>query len=361
MGTKKQKPKEKERNRRTEKGKRGGSHRSQWGFPQNGTKMKRNKSKKWWREQGVKARFVFIIEIYKGGGGATTTTSSTSFFIMIGWTSWSLHPSWFVCRLVGLLWGRTDHAPPRKDTITRAQKEKKKRGRNQKNRTNQSIEKEVFFLKKKRRYLRTSSRRLWVGRWFVCLFLRVCVCVCVCWRSTGHWNRLEGGFFHELDRIVSIESTRVAVFGTSEQRGHDRETQEASTNSLNANDNKKWGRKKRKKKERQRHSRPKKKTTKTRSEFEFPDWLVDWLVVLLGTIGFWLVGWLVFLFSFLRILRLVASGWCDTTRRHTTQGPKRRNKQSTTNEEKERKKVSPPKKRVEKQKKYQHGNGNGTQ
>jgi len=47
MGTKKQKPKEKERNRRTEKGKRGGSHRSQWGFPQNGTKMKRNKSKKW--------------------------------------------------------------------------------------------------------------------------------------------------------------------------------------------------------------------------------------------------------------------------------------------------------------------------
>lgn len=133
---------------------------------------------------------------------------------------------------------------------------------------------------------------------------------------------MEGGFFHELDRIVSIESTRVAVFGTSEQRGHDRETQEASTNSLNANDNKKWGRKKRKKKERQRHSRPKKKKRRRHgrnSSFRI-GWLIGWLCCSGRLVFGWLVGWLVFLFSFLRILRLVASGWCDTTRRHTTQG-----------------------------------------
>ena len=292
MGTKKQKPKEKERNRRTEKGKRGGSHRSQWGFPQNGTKMKRNKSKKWWREQGVKARFVFIIEIYKGGGGATTTTSSTSFFIMIGWTSWSLHPSWFVCRLVGLLWGRTDHAPPRKDTITRAQKEKKNGGGTKRIEQTKVSKRRFFFKKKKRRYLRTSSRRLWVGRWFVCLFLRVCVCVCVCWRSTGHWNRLEGGFFHELDRIVSIESTRVAVFGTSEQRGHDRETQEASTNSLNANDNKKWGRKKRKKKkDSDTHVQKKKRRRHGRNSSFRIGWLIGWLCCSGRLVFGWLVGW----------------------------------------------------------------------
>ncbi len=352
MGTKKQKPKEKERNRRTEKGKRGGSHRSQWGFPQNGTKMKRNKSKKWWREQGVKARFVFIIEIYKGGGGATTTTSSTSFFIMIGWTSWSLHPSWFVCRLVGLLWGRTDHAPPRKDTITRAQKEKKNGGGTKRIEQTKVSKRRFFFLKKKNDdiYAHHLADFGLVGGLFVCFCVCVCVCVCVLalyrtlksiggrllpwtWSNCFHWINARGRVWHVRTKRPRQRDTR-GFHQFSECKRQQ-----------------KMGTKKEKKKRKTATLTSKKKKNDEDTVGIRVSGLVGWLVGCAARDDWFLVGWLVFLFSFLRILRLVASGWCDTTRRHTTQGPKRRNKQSTTNEEKERKK----------QNKYQHGNGNGTQ
>ena len=299
MGTKKQKPKEKERNRRTEKGKRGGSHRSQWGFPQNGTKMKRNKSKKWWREQGVKARFVFIIEIYKGGGGATTTTSSTSFFIMIGWTSWSLHPSWFVCRLVGLLWGRTDHAPPRKDTITRAQKEKKNGGGTKRIEQTKVSKRRFFFKKKKRRYLRTSSRRLWVGRWFVCLFLRVCVCVCVCvgalqdteidWREASSMNLIE---LFPLNQRAWPCLARQNKEATTERHKRLPPILWMQTTTKNGDE-----KREKKKKDSDTHVQKKKRRRHGRNSSFRIGWLIGWLCCSGRLVFGWLVGFFVFFFK----------------------------------------------------------------